>query len=57
MVKGDDKLSARRAHVNNYVKNYEGHTKEAVKELADGLFLSESTIWKDLRSDCKDGNQ
>ncbi len=37
----------------NYVKavvNESHNTTEAVRQLADGLFLSERTIWRDLES-------
>jgi DeoR/GlpR family transcriptional regulator of sugar metabolism len=43
-----EKLTERAEYVQTYVNEYAGQTKCAVLELADRLFLSESTIWKDL---------
>jgi len=40
------KLDQRREHVKEVVNSSENTTK-AVKNLADNLFLSEQTIWKD----------
>ncbi len=48
MQRTPEKLKARRAHVKNYINKYKGLAKDAVKELADALFLSETTIWKDF---------
>ena len=48
MNRDQDKLKARRAHVKSFVSKYNGKTIDAIKELSDALFLSETTIWKDL---------
>jgi len=42
------KLEERRAYVKEVV-NKSARTKRAVSDLADQLFLSERTIWEDLR--------
>jgi hypothetical protein len=48
MQRNKEKLKSRRDYVRRFVGSYRGLTKDAVKELADRLFLSENTIWKDL---------
>jgi hypothetical protein len=44
-----NKIQERREYVKSVV-NQSPNTTEAVRELADELFLSERTIWYDLES-------
>ena len=56
MKKRYDRLEARREHVSNYVNDYDGSAVQAVENLSNSLFLSESTIWRDLKLHSKDRN-
>jgi DeoR/GlpR family transcriptional regulator of sugar metabolism len=48
MRRDEDKKQARAEFVQMYINEYNGKTECAVRELADKLFLSERTIWRDL---------
>lgn len=54
MNRDNSKLQARQAYVKKYIENYKGFTKDAVNELSESLFLSDKTIWKDLKADTTD---
>jgi uncharacterized membrane protein len=44
-----DLLEERKEHVRKYVQSHKGNTTEAIRELSRSLFLSEATLWRDLR--------
>ncbi len=49
MNKETDKLSKRRSYIRDKIENTKSpSTTKVVKRLAKELFLSESTIWRDL---------
>lgn len=54
MNRSEDLRKARRKFVKNYVSGFNGYTKDAVKNLSQRLFLTPSTIWKDLKYDSKE---
>ena len=51
MHKTDDKLAARRSFVKRQVRDRGNNepVAEIVEQIADDLFLSPRTIWRDLR--------
>lgn len=54
MNRAQEKIQERREHVRETVENTGGQsTTTTIKELAKDLFLSESTIWKDLAKSYK----
>ena len=55
MNKSKELLKARREHIKNRVNNAISTVKEVTK-ISKELFLSESTIYKDLKHGCKDEN-
>lgn len=50
MNRDNDKLNKRREYVRKTVNEHNGKTKDIVRELSDSLFVSEATIWKDLKA-------
>jgi hypothetical protein len=55
MERDKNRLNARRAFVAESLNNSGKTVSETVSDLAGKLFLSESTIWKDVTIYCKDG--
>jgi len=55
MNKCKDILVARRKFIKESIRKAPSTVKE-IARLSKKLFLSESTIYKDLKSNCKDGN-
>lgn len=49
MHRDKSRLEKRRLHCQKFVNEFPGKTETAVNKLADKLFLSPATIWKDLR--------
>lgn len=54
MNRSEDLRRKRREFVQNYVHGFNGYTKDAVNNLSKRLFLTPSTIWKDLKYDSKE---
>lgn len=48
MNRNENKKQARAEFVQQYVNEYRGKTECAVRELAEKLFISERTVWRDL---------
>ena len=56
MNRDKNKIQKRSDFVKQFVNNHKGPPTNAVKKCAERLFLSEKTIWNDLKNDCKDRN-
>ena len=44
-------VKGRAKHIKNYVAKSKKNTTQAVKDVADKLFISPETAWKDLAKD------
>lgn len=56
MKRNPELKQKRQDFINQFVDNHKGKVTSAVKEVSERLFISEKTVWNELKKpDCKEG--
>lgn len=55
MKRNSELIQKRQDFINQFVEKHKGGVTNAVKQVSERLFISEKTVWNELKKpDCKD---